>query len=194
MRGPRTRREDGRAVGEGGEGRGHAGDGVGGVGQRRVQDSGALVLERRAHAQVEGRDVRQGAERRLDEAEAPVAHIAWELRQARRQQGLEETKPVEGDKAERHGDEPVLPFARQAPRAVGDPGEGAQQGDLVGGGLGVVQDDVAQQGQGARAVVGEAKDDVRPGDPIAPREVGAVAHRLDEGAVGAGQRLRSRPG
>lgn len=52
--------------------------------------------------------------------------------------------------------------AREAGCTIGDAGEDAKEGDLVGGRLFVDQYQMAQQGQGAKAVIGQSQYDACP--------------------------------
>jgi hypothetical protein len=113
-----------------------------------------------------------------------------------------EANPVERDQSERQHDAARVPVLRQAGLTVGRPAEGAQQPQLVGRALLVVEDDVPEQGQGAGAVIGQAQRDSRPGD-LRPAHLirclhGADDHRAEfvarqmmSGVIVAGKRIAS---
>ena len=113
--------------------------------------------------------------------------VRWVLGHIGRQQGLVEPNPRQGDQP--HGDLDVLVVRRrrESAGAVGDAAQHAQQAELVGRALVVVQDDVPQQRQRARAVVGQPDCQLRPADLAAAEVVVGRSLALDERAVVPGE-------
>ena len=74
----------------------------------------------------------------------------------------------------------VRPLLGQGRRAIGDARHRAQQAELVGGALVVVQDHAAQERQGARAVVGQSECVGGPGHARAALQIGSASD-LEEG-------------
>lgn len=135
------------------------------------------------------RDAGEPTEALLNEAKPFVAAVGRALRQVRREERLEQANPGEADEPEGHGDVVVAGVAGAARGPVGDPAERAQQRQLVGRRLVVVEDDVAEQRQRPGAVVGQPDGDVRPGHAIAAEAVAVFAGADDQGAVRPRQAL-----
>jgi len=113
--------------------------------------------------------------------------VSRHLRQLPCNERLEGADPGQGHEAEGQVDVVVRVVPGHAVGAVGDPAQAAQEGELVGGALVVVEDDVAEQGQGTGAVVRQPDGDLRPGDVVASHAVRALAGGFHPGAVLAGE-------
>jgi hypothetical protein len=118
----------------------------------------------------------RGPEAGLGEPQPIRSRVAGRLGQARRDQGQVHPDPVQGHQAERDLDGVVL--ARQLGcergRGVGHLRDSAQQAQLVGRGLVIVQDDAPQQGQRPRAIVRQPEAERCPGHVGAAKGIGLL--------------------
>ena len=147
-----------------------------------------FAAEHGADSQIEVRGRAESPEGGPGEAE-PVraAGVEGALGQIRAKQWCVQAQPGQRDEAHRDRYVIVIHGGDESSRAVGDSAEHAEQTELVGGALVVVQDDVAQQRQRTRAVVGQANRQLRPADVLAAQVVIRFDLALHERAVVARQ-------
>ena len=77
----------------------------------------------------------------LHEAKSVVTSIDWALGKIIGQERLEQAYPIESNKPQRYSDVTIV-VARVPGRAIGNPAQDAQQGQLVGRRFVVVKDDM----------------------------------------------------
>lgn len=108
------------------------------------------------------RNARKIAEALLDEAELLVTPIGWVLREIIGQERLEEAYPIESDESQRYGDVTIIIVARVTGGAICNPAEDAQQSQLVGRRLVVIEDNMPDQRQRAGPVVRQSDEQMSP--------------------------------
>ena len=77
----------------------------------------------------------------------------------------------------------IVGISHIARRTIRNSAQPAEQGQLVGRGLVVVEDNVAKQRQRAGAIVREADDELCPVESAAPEFILALSCYLDESSV-----------
>ena len=100
-------------------------------------------------------------------------------------QGFEGPDPVESNQAEWYGDSVVVHVLDKACGAVGYANQHPEQGEFVGGGLAVVDDDVPEQRQCAHTVVRCLKANRLPGYAFAAKPVVRLGDPSDSEPVTA---------
>jgi hypothetical protein len=165
--------EDGDVVGVGQVAGGHVRDKARRVAQGEAEVAGIVAVEDGAGAEVLRGEGGQRQEGGLHEAHAG----GCELGQAAFDERFVHAQPSEGDEAEGQFDV-VAGIAGKVGEGIGDAGDAAEQAKLVGGGFLLAEDDAAQGGERAGAVVRQIQDDGLPGD------VGSAADI--RGALGGG--------
>jgi hypothetical protein len=142
--------------------------------ERLLQNTDSRLAEHGADPQVERRQgaCREGLPARTGEAEPlSAAPVAGRLRQVRLRQWQVEPEPVQGHQAQRQPDMIVAVLLSQPGGTVSRPAQRPKQAQLVGGTLGVREDEVPQERQGAGPIVRQAEDHGRPGNLRASLEV-----------------------
>ena len=148
------------------------------------EDDGAIRIEPGAEPKIGRRDGPQPVERFLRPAIA--ARSRWALRQAVVQhQGQVLFQPVQADGPEWNVHVVIRAIDDQPGRRFGEPHQGPQQPQLVGGRFVVVHDHVAQQRQAAGAIVRHGEDERFPLEAGASQVgPGGAAAQRDGAAVG----------
>ena len=99
----------------------------------------------------------------------------------------EKPEPIKGDEAKRNAYVIVIGILRHSAGAIGDPRDSAQQCELVGRRLRIIQNDVPEKRQRAGAVVRQANDQLCPADILAPQPILVINSALDESTMGPGK-------
>jgi hypothetical protein len=104
-------------------------------------------------------------------------------------QGLVKANPGQRDQAHRDRYKVLAVVASEARGPVGYPAKDAQQGQLVGGTLIVVEDDVAEEWESACTVVRQPDGHLRPANIVTAQSILGFPAGLDESAVPTGESL-----
>ena len=129
-----------------------------------MQHGAPITPDGRAGGQIDGRQrSRQRTQRRSSESDVlEVPRVCRALRQVPGEQRQVEPDPEERDEPQRNVHMLCVHLPGEPGRAMGDAAHRAQQAELVGGRLVVVQHDAPHQRQRTRPVVGKTHHDAQP--------------------------------